>query len=69
VRIQAGVPPEQWTEKQRQDAMLRRLGQKFWPGTEKPPAGDVWYTPSPNDVTRYDEATGQWVDKQPYREI
>jgi hypothetical protein len=69
VVIQKGVDPSQWTEKQRQDAALRRLGQKFWPGTEKPPAGDTVYYPSPADPYRFDEATGQWVEKHPYREI
>jgi hypothetical protein len=69
VVLKKGVPPEQWTERQRQDAMLRRLGPRFHPGTEAPPKGDQLYFPSPNDVSRYDEASGQWVEKNPYREI
>ena len=69
VRIRRGTDPAEWTERQRQDFALRQLGQKFWPGTKPPPAQDVWYQPSPNDVSRYDEATGQWVEKNPYREV
>jgi hypothetical protein len=69
VVLRKGTPPEQWTERQRQDNMQRRLGPRFYPGTEAPPKGDEIYLPSPNDVTRYDEASGQWVEKNPYREI
>jgi hypothetical protein len=69
VVIKPGTPPEQWTKRQIEDAMLRRLGQKFWPGTQAPPKGDEIYWPSPNDVARFDEATGEWVEKNPYREI
>jgi hypothetical protein len=58
-----------WTPRQAQDAMLRRLGRRFWPGTEPPPLGDVVYIPSPNDVARFYESTGQWVEKNPFREI
>ena len=42
---------------------------RFWPGTEPPPPGDVVYIPSPNDVARFYESTGQWVEKNPFREI
>ena len=69
VRIKTGVDPSQWTPKQIEDARLRSLGPRFFPGTQPPPQGDTIYWPSPNDVTRYDEATGQWVDKRPYTEI
>ena len=53
VRISRGTPPEQWTERQRQDAALRRLGPRFHPGTQPPPSGDVYYQPSPNDHSIY----------------
>lgn len=66
VRISRGTPPEQWTEKQRQDAMLRRLGPQFHPGTEAPPAQDVWYQPSPNDHSIYVEGQG-WQPNPDYR--
>ncbi|WP_406813975.1 hypothetical protein [Mycobacterium sp. M23085] len=65
VRISKGTPPEQWTEKQRQDAMLRRLGPRFYPGTERPPKGDVWYQPGPNDVSIYVEGEG-WKENPNY---
>jgi hypothetical protein len=69
VVIQKGVSPADWTPKQVQDARLRSLGPRFFPGTQKPPAGDVVYYPSPNDVSRFDEASGTWVEKHPYKEI
>jgi hypothetical protein len=69
VVIKKGVDPSQWTQREREDAFQRRLGQKFWPGTKPAPAGDVVYQPSPNDVTEFNESTGQWVEKHPYREI
>lgn len=58
VRISRGTDPSQWTERERQDAMLRRLGPRFHPGTKPPPAQDVWYQPSPNDVSVYIEGEG-----------
>jgi hypothetical protein len=45
------------------------MGQKFFPGTQAPPAGDQIYWPSPNDRSRFDEASGQWIPTGPYREI
>jgi hypothetical protein len=69
VVIQKGKPVSEWTPREQQDAMLRRLGQKFWPGTKPPPAGDTLYFPSPDDVSEFDESTGRWVEKNPYREV
>jgi hypothetical protein len=69
VVIRKGTPVEERTERQHQDAMQRRLGPRFYPGTEAPPKGDEIYIPSPNDHSRFDEATGRWVEKNPYREI
>jgi hypothetical protein len=69
VVIQKGKPVSEWTPSEQQDAMLRRLGQKFWPGTKPPPAGDTLYFPSPDDVSEFDESTGRWVEKNPYREV
>lgn len=69
VVIEKGVSPADWTPKQAQDAMLRRLGPRFFPGTEAPPKGDIVYYPSPGDVSRFDEASGTWVEKNPYREV
>lgn len=66
VLISKGTPPAQWTERQRQDAMLRRLGPRFHPGTEPPPAQDVWYQPGPNDHSVYVEGEG-WRENPNYR--
>jgi hypothetical protein len=69
VVIKPGVDPSQWTPKQIEDARLRSLGPRFFPGTQAPPAGPTWYAPSPNDHVYFDEATDQWIEKNPYREI
>jgi hypothetical protein len=67
VLIERGVDPADWTPKQAQDAMLRRLGPRFHPGTQAPPKGDVWFQPSPNDVVEFKD--GEWREKRPYREV
>jgi hypothetical protein len=58
-----GTPVEEWTPRQREDALLRRLGQKFWPTTQAPPRGDSVYYPSPNDHSYFDETAGEWRPK------
>jgi hypothetical protein len=66
VRIQRGTPPEQWTQRQQEDFFLRQLGPRFYPGTQPPPQRDVWYQPSPNDVSEFVETTdgqGYWREK------
>ena len=69
VVIKKGTPVEELTERQRQDLMLRRMNPMFHVGTEKVQFGDTVYWPSPNDVVEFNEATGTWVEKRPYREI
>jgi hypothetical protein len=66
VRISKGTPPEQWDDRQRQDALLRRMSPRLWPGTKPPPAQDVWYQPSPNDHSVYVEGEG-WQPKPNYQ--
>lgn len=69
VRIFRGKPPEQWTQQEVGDYFLRQLGPRFYPGTNPPPAGDVWYQPSPNDHSEYVETAdgqGYWQDKNDY---
>jgi len=63
--------PADWTWQQRSDFFQRNiLGGKFKEGTKPPPPlGDVIYWPSPSDTASFDEATGEWVEKNPYREI
>lgn len=71
VRISKGTPPEQWTERQIQDAHLRRLGPRFHPGTEPPPKGDEWFQPSGNEpfefVPNADGNGGHWREKPNYQ--
>jgi hypothetical protein len=66
VRISKGTPPEQWDDRQRQDALLRRMSPRLWPGTKPPPAQDVWYQPSPNDHSVYVEGEG-WQPNPNYQ--
>ena len=63
VRISRGTPPEQWTERQRQDAALRRLGPSFYPGTEPPPAQDVSVSAQPERPQRVRRGPG--LDPKP----
>jgi hypothetical protein len=69
VVIKPGATPDQWTPKQIEDARLRSLGPRFFPGTQAPPAAPIVYLPSPNDTSYYDESTGRWVEKRPFKEI
>lgn len=69
VVIQKGTDPADWTREQRADAMQRKLGPRFHPGTKPAPPADVVYIPSPNDPYRWDGSTGQFVEKHPYREV
>lgn len=69
VVIQRGKPQSEWTQREIEDYLQRKLGQKFWPGTKPAPPGDVVYIPSPNDTSFFDESTGHWVEKTPYKEV
>jgi hypothetical protein len=69
VVLKRGKPQSEWTKREIEDHLQRKLGRKFWPGTRPSPPGDEIYLPSPADVSRFDEATGQWIPKNPYREI
>lgn len=66
-RVSRGKPMSEWTDQERADALQRRLGPRFHPGTQPPPKGDKWYWPSPNDPFEFDEASGQWREKRGYR--
>jgi hypothetical protein len=69
VLLSKGVDVADYNNDQHYSRFLKMLGGQFAKFAGPLPAGDSWYLPSPNDVTRYDEATGQWVEKNPYREI
>jgi hypothetical protein len=76
VRLVRGKPPEQWSQREKDDALQRQLGPAFWPGTKPAPGGDGWYFPSPNDHSEFidhGDGTGHWQEKsiatQPYRVI
>ncbi len=66
-RVSQGKPMSEWTEQERADAVQRRLGPRFYPGTQPPPKSDQWYWPSPNDPFEFDEGLGQWREKRGYR--
>jgi hypothetical protein len=67
VRIRRGVPPEQWTQQQHSDYFMHKLGTRFsGGGSVKPPPQDVWYQPSPDDLSEFVETAdgqGYWREK------
>lgn len=67
IRISRGKPVSEWTDREISDAMQRRLGPAFHPGTKPPPKGDKWFQPDPNQPYVFDEATGQWQENPNYR--
>ena len=67
VLLRKGTDPADWTPEQQYKNFVHNLGGKFATGVPKPPGGDVIYQPSPNDVVEFRD--GQWVEKNPYREI
>lgn len=62
-RLVRGKDPATWTKQERDDAALWALGPQFRRGLRPPPGGDGYYRPSPNDVSTYDEASGEWRSK------
>lgn len=67
VRLVRGKPPEEWTKQERDDAALWALGPAFRRGLRPPPGSSGYYYPSPNDVSTYDEASGEWRPKTDYQ--
>jgi len=63
VRLVRGKDPATWTQQERDDAALWHLGPAFRRGLKPPPGGAGYYRPSPNDVSSYDEASGEWRSK------
>lgn len=69
VRISHGRPQAQWSHQEVSDAFLWQLGPRFRGGLKPPPAGDGYFIPSPNAHSYYDQASGQWVAKNPYKVV
>jgi hypothetical protein len=69
VLIQKGVDPADWTREQEYQYFSHKIGLGRRLGVPKPPAGDVYYQPSPSDPYRWDESAGRFVEKQPYKEL
>jgi hypothetical protein len=68
VRISEGKPPETWTKEEQYRYLAHQLGGKFALGVPRPPRGeDGYYWPSPDDHSEL--VNGEWVEKNPYREI
>lgn len=71
VRLSRGKPQSEWTEREISDALQRRLGPVFYPGTKPPPKGDKWFQPSGSEpyefVPNADGNGGQWRPKPNYR--
>lgn len=67
VRVSRGKPESELTERERADAMQRRLGPRFYAGTQPPPQGDKWFQPSPNQPYVFDEDSQQWRENRNYR--
>jgi hypothetical protein len=65
-RVRRGQPLEQWTQQERDDALQRRLGPAFWPGTKAPPAQDGWFQPGSNDHSEYVDGEG-WRPNPSYQ--
>jgi hypothetical protein len=67
VLLRKGTDPADWTKEQQYQHFAHKLGGKHAIGVPKPPAGDSYYVPSPNDVVELRDGT--WVEKQPYKEV
>jgi hypothetical protein len=67
VLLRKGTSPADYTPEQQYQDFAHKLGGKFTEGVPRPPAGDTWYAPSPNDVTEF--VNGEWREKHPYREL
>jgi hypothetical protein len=68
VRISEGKPPETWTKEEQYRHFAHQLGGKFALVVPRPPRGeDGYYWPSPDDHSEL--VNGEWVEKNPYKEI
>lgn len=67
VLLRKGTSPADYTTEQQYQDFAHKLGGPIAVGVPRPPAGDVYYQPSPNDP--YEFVNGQWREKNPYKEI
>jgi hypothetical protein len=67
VLMRKGVNVEDYTQEQHFDRFMNMLGGKFKASARPLPQGDSWYLPSPNDTVEF--KNGQWVPKNPYKEV
>jgi hypothetical protein len=67
--ISKGKDPQTWTREEQARYYSHKLGGPFAIGVPKPPAGDQIYIDSPTAPYRWDAASQQFVERNPYREI
>lgn len=67
VLLRKGVDREDWTRENHYQHFVNQLGLGRQLGVPKPPAGDSYYQPSPNDHVEF--RNGEWVEKHPYKEV
>lgn len=67
VLLRKGTDRADYTKEQQYQEFAHKLGGRIAEGVPKPPGGDVYYLPSPNDHVEF--VNGEWVEKAPYKEI
>jgi hypothetical protein len=68
VRTYKGKPPEEWTSEEQWRYYAHKLGPAISAGVPPPPKPDAWYIPSsPNELSVFDEATGQFLPNPNYQ--
>jgi hypothetical protein len=67
--ISKGKDPQTWTKEEQYRYFAHKLGGRLAIGVPKPPAGDQIYIDSPTAPYRWDAASQQFVERNPYREI
>jgi hypothetical protein len=67
VLLRKGTNVEDYTQEQQFDRFMNMLGGQFKASAKPLPQGDSWYLPSPNDTSEF--KNGQWVLKNPYKEV
>lgn len=67
VLLSKGTAREDYSREEKYQDFIDKLGLSRRLGVPKPPPGDSWYVPSPNDHVEF--KNGEWVDKAPYKEV
>jgi hypothetical protein len=68
VLLQKGIDPADYNREDQYRDFMHKIGLGRQLGVPRPPAGDSWYQPSPNDPYRWDASAGRFVEKQPFHE-